>query len=119
MTKTVPASGCLEPACPTPNCVFQEPLPVPCGCGDPETVVVEAEECVTECPKGCATTTVKVTEFCATETGTGTGTGSGTRTGTGSGTRIAKGTDTAVSKATGGALDDGWRDGDSGESRGE
>ncbi|PKS12056.1 hypothetical protein jhhlp_001352 [Lomentospora prolificans] len=80
MTKMVASEGCVAPACPTPNCIFQEPFVVSCGCPEPETVMVEG--CVTECPQGCATTTVKVTENCWSEepTGTGTGTGAGTRT---------------------------------------
>ncbi|CAI4218308.1 unnamed protein product [Parascedosporium putredinis] len=68
MTRTVSAEGCVALACPTPNCIFQEPFMIPCGCPDPETVLVDG--CVTECVAGCATTTVKVTDACSTQQAT-------------------------------------------------
>src|SRR5690606_2659848 len=66
ITSTARPSDCAADLdCAEPNCVFQEPLPIPCGCPrgeDIETVWVQSG-CQERCPTGCATSTVSITEY--------------------------------------------------------
>jgi len=60
--------------CPVPNCVFQERLSVPCGCGGGPKTVLYIQGCATACADGCMTRTSTVSaSACPTSYGAGDG----------------------------------------------